>query len=246
MVRGKRNELSDNTVREIVAMRGLLTTYQVGRKYGIAATRVAGYWNAVQDDDASGDELEPHVSGKLAAVGSSRAGRKAAGVRETKNFTVQTGELQAAKIGKQSYSASASASESAECEPHQSALADSLDVILAAIDAQGGPNEAAPTDTRQALRIAKKMRDSGELSAREHTALADSLRTTYVEPQRTNTRPARQPRREQPQHEPEPGPSRARPVGGYREDRTDGRGGRRLAPWPGGSRRDRQERRRAE
>jgi hypothetical protein len=211
MVRGKRNELADETVRELVALRGLLTPYQAGRKYGIAATRVAGYWNAAEDDEVGGDASggeQPHVSGKLAAVGSSKAGRKAQGIRESKNFIVQTGALQAAKIGKQeSYSVSGSGSEACD-EPHQSALADSLDVLLASIDAQGGVNEAAPTDTRQALRIAKKMRDSGELSAREHTDIVASLKT-YVEPKRTTPRLARQPDRGEPYYEPEPEPSRA-------------------------------------
>jgi hypothetical protein len=213
MVRGKRNELTDEIVREIVSMRG--------RKYGIAATRVAGYWNAVQNDDASADELAPHVSGRLAALGPSKNGRKAAGVRETKSFTVQTGELKAAQIGKQSYSYSDSGSGSATAgpsqphEPHQSALSESLDVILASIDAQGGPDEAAPTDLREARRIAKRLRASGEVSAQEYTQLVDSL-ITNVEPQHAHARRVgTQPRRHvQPPPVAEPiDPPRARPLG---------------------------------
>jgi hypothetical protein len=248
MARGKKNELTDDMVREIIAMRGLMTAYQVGRKYGIAATRVAGYWNTVQDGDASADELAPHVSEKLAALGLSKSGRKAAGVRETKSFTVQTGVLKPTQIGKQSYSYSDSASDSDAAgpsqphEPHQSALSESLDVLLASIDAQGGPDKAAPTDLAQARRIAKRLRSSGEVSAQEYTQLVDSL--TNVEPQHAHARRAgTQPRscvQSAPIAEPIE-PPRTRPLGRHRQDRDDGgwssrgNGGGRIRGGPGGS-----------
>jgi hypothetical protein len=136
------------------------SAYTVAKRHGISATRVKRIW--AETDHESGP-IVPYTTEQ-----------DDGNERRSGPFAVTTGRTKHAKMAS---SSSSSYSVSDGVDPDVAAALEQLDVSLAAIDAQGGPNRADETMVAETRELNDALAHAQVITRAMHTRNAKQLRT---------------------------------------------------------------------
>ena len=185
MPRGTPKQLTGAQAAEIENMAGTgASPYTVGKQFGISATRITGMWKKAL---ATADEAGPVVKHE---ADDSR-------VRNTKNFSAKTGGIAKGKLAESSSESGSSEGHSGYYSEEEVELAPPpptprkakrvaktfvseetparLNVLTAAVEAQGGPRTADPLTLESAVLLATRLAEAGSISRSKYTRVISSL-----------------------------------------------------------------------